>query len=146
MEIKFEDPDETARIIGTGQQAGKYQEFAVALREHEGQWAVLPEPEGEERTPGGANATAQNIRNGKVKGFAPKDSYEVALKGTKIWVRYKGNPMEVKVIEPDEDLGKRVRRWAANEGIEVPKHGRLSNAILRQWAEATGNELPVRGV
>lgn len=145
MDIKFEEPHELARVIGSAQQVGKYEEFALALREYEGQWAVLPDRDGD-RTEGGANATAQNIRNGKVKGFAPKDSYEVALRGTKIWVRYKGQGVTIQNPEPDEDIAKRVRRWAEDRGIEVADKGRIPKRVMEQWAEDTGNDLPVRSV
>lgn len=157
MEIKWEDPPEHAARIGSGKHRGKYLELALALREQPGRWALL-HVEGQTRTEKGANATAQNIRRGKVKGFTPAGAYETAVDGTKIWVRFKGAATQSDEGEEDEEEGEdgdeasimadpaRVREWAANNGFKVPARGRLPRQLVEAYSAAVEKRPAVRAV
>lgn len=153
MDIEWEDPPETA--LGSGRRSGKYLEFAIALRDHPGKWAVLPSAD-ERRSEKGAQATSQNIRRGKVRGF-PKGQYESVVDGTRIYVRYQptddsGSEDEATDSEHDDappnTLAPAVRAWAAEQGIEVPDRGRLPRKVIDQYMAAAdrGEVKPLRAV
>lgn len=148
MDIEWEDPPEVALLRSTG--PGKYVEFAVALRDHPGRWAVLPNYEGHTRTEKGAKATAQNIKRGKVKGM-PAGQYETAVQDGKVWVRYSppaagevaqedAPPPAAKAAKPAVDESKvdpaKVRAWARKQGLGVPDRGRLPDDVLDRYAAA----------
>lgn len=153
MDIEWEDPPEHAAMVGSGQHQGKYLEFALAIREFPGKWAVLPTGAGESRTEKGAMATAQNIRRGKVKGFKA-GQYDTAVKGTKIWVRYKeglppvtngdsGPPSDVSEPHDDWPEAKVVRAWAIGKGMDVPDRGRLPKKFFEAYEQAVARgEIP----
>ena len=146
MDIQWEEPPAYAAIVGSGKQPGRYLHFALALRERPGKWAVLPS-DGQERTVKGANATAQNIRRGKVKGFTPAGAYETAVHETKIWVRFKEDQEAEKKDEAKSELPKQkaessepsvgeVRAWAKKQGIDVPDRGMISRELFDRYDEA----------
>lgn len=157
MEIEWEDPPEHAVMVGSGQHAGKYLDFALGLREHPGKWGVLPTGESETRTEKGAMATAQNIRRGKVKGFKA-GQYDTAIHGTKIWVRFKENQppsatgsggesqsSEGTAEDSHEDWpeAKVVRAWAIGRGMDVPERGRLPKRYFEEYEQAAARgEVP----
>jgi hypothetical protein len=98
----------------------------------------------------------------------PAGHFEVAVHEKTIWIRYLGDEVAKEVDEDakraeeaaksprtrnreddgsaDEDPRKaypaRVRAWALLNKIEVPKHGRLSNELMAQYSEATGDPRP----
>lgn len=74
-----------------GQTAGRYQRFALALRDNPDAWAVLPS---EYTSADAAKAAASNIRSGKVKGFEPKGAFTTAIDGVTIYVKYIGDSAE----------------------------------------------------
>lgn len=147
MDIQWEEPPATASIVGSGKHAGRYLDFALALQQRVGAWAVLPSDN--TRTEKGASATAQNIRRGKVKGFTPAGAYETAVQGTKIWVRYKDQPEAPEGALPhqggqDEAPSDRpdpadVRAWAKDQGIKVNDRGALPKHVFDRYAEAIAN-------
>lgn len=163
MKIQWEQPPEHLLIQGTGRQPGRYVEFAVAIREHPGRWAVLPDySEATRRTEKGAKATAQNIKRGKVKGFITKQ-YETLVDGTKVFVRYVGPDGQAVAGEPAEEseatagvaetpdgeedeedslppqdsLAPRIRAWARANGIAVPERGRISRDVIDRYMKET---------
>lgn len=141
MQIEWEEPP-TAVLARLGR--GRYEEFAAALREHPGRWAVLP---GEQRTDKGGKATAQNLRGGKMRGF-PKGEFEALSADGKVWVRYMapaepqdGVPEPQEAAEPDGEEGDKpstatVRAWAQRQGITVPDRGRLPQEIFDRYDKA----------
>lgn len=140
MELIFETPPDAAILRS---RPGKYVEFAVALREHQDKWALLPE-DVEPRTDKGAQSLAQNIRRGVTSGFT-RGEYESVSDGPKVYVRWIGKKVEPAQsddveIDLDDDegptprdasLAPQVRAWARNNGLTVPNHGRISDEI---WA------------
>lgn len=159
MDIEWEEPPREV-LESQGRHPGRYLEFALALREHPGRWAVLP---GGARTEKSSKGTAQNIRRGQVKGFTRGD-YEAVAQGPKVWVRYQpkdrpagGEPS----TEEDESAtstpvravpttpAAKVRAWAKDHGIEVPDRGRLPEEVWERYAAAINageTGLPVRAV
>lgn len=155
MDIVWEDPPERAILRAAG--GGRYIDFALALREYPGKWAVLPSDE--ERSEKGAKATAQNIKRGRVRGF-PAGEYETAVDGTKVYVRFKeavpkdedsenDDPDEIDDEDqeepyppisagptPEEPHAARVRAWAIQQGMKVPDRGRLPRHITEKYQEA----------
>lgn len=153
--LTWKAPPEHAYFAGGGT-AGRYRKVASALKAHAGQWAVLP---GKSTTNGGAKATAQNVRAGKVKGFEPKGAFEAAVDGLTIYVRYVGSRAEQAAreaaeqahAEPDGDHGAElngqrptpadvepvdgpaIRAWGRRNGYQVPERGRLSSALVEAY-------------
>lgn len=142
MEIKWEDPPESAKRAGS--RPGKYTEWANALKEHPDKWAKLPNEE--RRQPNTAAGLTQNIRRGKVKGFEG-GRWETATEEGEIWVCYLG-PKETTQTEasgsspeadPDDEVtharvsGATIRAWAKERGIDVPERGRLPYDIVEQY-------------
>lgn len=132
MELVFEDPPEEA-LLRSRAGAVKYIDFAIALREHMGRWVVLPAepPYANEKS---AQSAAQNIRRGVSKAFQPKGAYEAVANGTKIHVRYMGSPDVVAGDQEEErparDIAPMIRKWASDQGMGVPKAGRLPRQIV----------------
>lgn len=62
-----------------------YREFTEALRAHPGQWAVYPR---RLSSPSVASSTANAIRSGRVKAFAPAGQFEAAARKETVYVRY----------------------------------------------------------
>lgn len=160
MDIVFEDPPEAALLRHRGA-GGKYLEFAIALREHQDRWAVLPDDE--PRTEKSAAGTAQNIRRGKMKGF-DNGEYDAVPSGVKVYVKWTGPKDQPKAEADDdkeEDPGEsprlravaptrsaspdEVRRWAMNNGMNVPTRGRLPEHIWEAYATAHGEKENVPG-
>lgn len=157
MKIDWQDPPEHVHIIGSGSKAGKHLQFALELRKHPGRWAVMPDPG--VTTEGSAMAKAQNIRRGKVKGFAPGE-YEAGVDGTTIYVRFIGKnvtPVETEPEPEPEDkqedeqeeeppaggsLAPQIRQWATDHGYDVPERGRLPRKIIDDYWEARGGRPP----
>ena len=152
MKLQFQDPPEHAKRPGSGAQPGRYVQFAVELRKHPQRWCLLPS-DGARRSEKGAEATAQNIRRGKVKGFAARQ-YETAVDGTTIYVRFVGEPdEEEKQPEPEEeeaDAGKAlaadIRRWAQEEGMNVPRVGKLSRDVIDAYMKSHRESPGLRAV
>jgi hypothetical protein len=142
MEIKWEDPPETA--LGHTRNT-KYRPIANELRKHPGRWAFL-DPGDAGRTEKGASATAQNIRRGVMVAF-PKDEFEAVSEGDKVWVRClpkkeEGEEGEEKARTPVKDddddeppLGE-VRKWAKANGFPVADRGVLSRELIEQYKVA----------
>jgi hypothetical protein len=144
MEIEWEDPPEQVVLRARGA-GGKYLEWAIALREEPGRWAVLPSDTPRSEKTG--STTAALIRRGKMKAFAG-GRYDAVAEGAKIWVRYVG-PLE----EPDPGEGEgegeptpaaapavrngpdpvAVRKWAHTIGLEVPAKGRLPSELVERY-------------
>lgn len=135
-EIVWEDPPE--EILGRRRGAStEYVAFARALREHPKRWAVLP---GGGRSEKGAQGTAGNIRRGRMASFT-NGKYETAVDGTKIYVRYVGpegdqeekdeeaRPSDSRPRRPDDGHTAKVRKWALDQGMEVPERGRLPKTV-----------------
>ena len=156
MDIQWEEPPAHAHFVGSGKRPGRYVEWALALRQHPGKWAVLP---GDNKTKASADGTAQNIRRGVTKGFAPKGSYETAVDGTKIWVRYVGKDESASEPTQAESASEPTQAESASEptqaespkdsesgptddGEGVPK-GLAAN--VRAWAKGRGIDVPDRG-
>jgi len=109
---------------------------------------VLP---AESSTLAGATNTAQNIRTGRLKGFA-KDEFESAVhqgeQGIRIYVRYVGPATAATQTaqaprEPAEESGEdtsgkaaMIRAWARSQGREVGSSGRLPDALVAEWEAA----------
>lgn len=154
MKLQFQDPPEHAKRPGSGAQPGRYMQFAVELKKHPNRWVLLPS-DGTRRSEKGAEATAQNIRRGKVKGFAPRQ-YETAVDGTTIYVRYLGEPEEPEEKpEPEEeeegaDAGKAlaadIRAWALEEGMTVPRVGKLSRDVIDAYMKSHRESPGLRAV
>lgn len=143
VDIEWEDPPEVAVLRSSG--GGRYLEFAMALREHPGRWAVLPNMEGKDRSDKGAKATGQNIKAGKIKGFT-KGLYETAVQGGKVWVRYnppadeaeapQGDAATPQQPEQDKPKAADVRAWANRQGMAVPDRGALPRDVLEAYNDA----------
>lgn len=145
MDIQWEDPPQ--HVLQGRREIGKYREFAAALREHKGRWAVLPSPS--TRTEKGAKGTALNIKRGNMTDFRPKGAWDAVADGTKIWVMYKGEedaekqpeqkPRQQKARAPQSDDGPtvgEVRAWAKQQGMDVADRGVLSPEIFDKYREA----------
>lgn len=153
MEVQWEEPPELA-LLAAGRKATPYMELAVALRQHPGRWAVVPD-NGQPRTLKAAQSLAQNIRRGITKGFT-KGEYETAVWEGKVWVRY-APPAAAQEGEaaPQDDADDAVasapvvRKWAKEHGLDVPDRGRLPEDVFRRYAQAVNAGevgLPVRSV
>lgn len=138
MEIQWEAPPPAA-LERQGSSGGHYVEFADALRERPKEWALMPPPSQAgktERTPSSANALAQNIRRGKVKGFN-RGEFETVAHGGKVWVRFLGAKAEP--VTPDhDDLARKARDWARDQGMNVPTRGALSREVILAYCKAKG--------
>jgi hypothetical protein len=150
-ELIFEDPPEQV-LIRKEAQGARYVDFAVALREHKGRWAVCPAQPSTDKS---AQALAQNIRRGQTKAFAPKGSFDAVCDGTKVYVMYKGEPKPKDPSQPAEDSGTsagdddeapaksiapKIRAWAKSAGLEVPDHGRLPRGVIDKYFDAHPEE------
>lgn len=144
VDIEWEDPPEVA--LARVRTPGKYVEWAFALREHPGRWAVLPDG-GEPRSEKGASNTAQNIRRGQTAGFKPKGTYEAVSDGPKVWVRYNppeespegqdGPELEDKKASPQHTADPSVvRSWARTNGLNVPSRGRIPEEVWDAYGRA----------
>ena len=141
MEIQWADPSPEA-VFRHENKGGKYVEFALALREHQGKWAILPEGETGPRAKGSAQNMAQNMRRGQVKGFT-KDEYEVILDDSSgeplVHVRYVGPPEAVEPAEEPEDPDDdevdpaEVRAWAKEHGVDISPRGRIGREVLQGY-------------
>jgi hypothetical protein len=158
FDIEFEEPPEHILATAGRGTPGKYLQFAIALREHPGKWAVLPS-DGQSRTEKGAKATAQNIRRGVVKGFK-RGEYDAITDGQKIWVQFKGEPTpkgtpvdEEPEDDADEDtdddtpqagraVAPLIRAWAVENGYDVPERGRMSRAVVEAYWKEHGGQPP----
>lgn len=136
MEIQWEEPPQTA-LERQGTSAGHYVDFANALRERPKQWALMPAPKqvGKTgRTVSSGKAVAQNIRRGKVKGFS-RGEFEAVSQEGKVWVRYLGD--RAAPVTPDhDDLARKARQWAREQGQNVSERGALSREVLLAYCKA----------
>jgi hypothetical protein len=147
VDIEFEDPPEAALLR---KQPGRYVEFAIALREHQGKWAVLPSDE--PRTEKGAQAAAQNLRRGVTKGFR-KGEYDAVADGGKVYVKFLGPKPEAEEGEEGQEegqedkldaddrnpeLARQVRAWARHNGFDVPTRGRMPDKVWQAFYAARG--------
>lgn len=149
IDIQWEEPPQH---LLEGQRVSKYREFADALRQHPGRWALLP-TEGN-RTVKGAKATRVNIKRGRVGGMA-EGEFDALVDATdednpKIYVRFVGKeqatPEKAEAVpkqkakdsakdEAEPSVGE-VRAWARAKGIDVPDRGMLSRDLFEKYAEA----------
>lgn len=139
MELVWKKPPPEAFVA---QPNGFYALLATALREQPGEWAELPR---EYASSDSAKSAAANIRNGRVQALA-KGQFEAVAHDKKIYARYVGHLVEespdeaeAKVVQPSPTPTHdpvKVRQWASEQGIEVSKHGRLPDGLLRQYAAA----------
>lgn len=160
MDIEWEEPPQSALLRSQG--TGRYMDLALALRDHPGRWAVLPNLGGGERSDKGAAATARSIKQGRTKGFA-KGEYETAVEGGKVWVRYQppaeqpeaageaagGAGGDTKVEATGKPATADVRAWAQKQGLHVPDRGRLPDEVWDKYAAAVNageRGLPLRAV
>lgn len=151
VKLNFEEPPEHILATAGRGMPGRYVEFAVALRDHQDKWAVLPTPDNATRTEKGAKATAQNIRRGKVKGFTAGE-YQAVTDGHKVWVRYVGaaEPSSGAGDTDDDadDEGARrsmaplIRQWAMEQGLNIPERGRLPREIVDAYWDEHGGRPP----
>lgn len=148
MDIEFEDPPEAALIR---RHPGRYVEFAIALREHQGKWALLPSDE--PRTEKGAQAAAQNLRRGVTKGFR-KGEYDAVADGGKVYVKFLGaqpegegeesedsgeeKPDKLDADDRNPELARQVRAWARHNGFDVPLRGRMPDKVWQAFYDAQG--------
>lgn len=145
MDLIFEEPSQAALLR---QRPGKYVEFAIALRDHQDRWALLPD-DGAERGEKAAQSLAQNIRRGVTSGFA-KGEYDCVADGGKVYVKFTGakkdqpqNPGEGESTPPSDKEGERgrhrawlIRQWARDNGYTVPDKGRLSDEVTSAYDAA----------
>lgn len=140
MDITWEEPPAYAKRPGQGGSPGRYVKFAVELQKNPGRWALLP---AEPTSPKGAEATAHNIRKGKVKGFEA-DKYETAVDELKIYVRFKapeedepnGDGESKPIREEDGPSRGEIRAWARNNGFQVAIRGAIPKDVLDAYDEA----------
>lgn len=157
VEIEFGEPPARA-LLSTGK-PGRYQDWALALRDHPGKWAVLPSDDGEvPRSEKGAANTAASIRRGVVKGFAPKGSYLAVHDQGTVWVKYVGPP-EARAPAPQGQEAATGGQGAAEEGQGDPEDpdgpgggqeasqdpDRPDASVVRHWARTNGFNVPDRG-
>lgn len=151
MQIEWADPPASARKLGS--RAGKYEECALALRQHPGRWGRLPHDLPTLRS---VEALAQNIRRAKVKGFEVEDGgqFETAVDRAElgIYVRYLAPASEPDLPDDTGDTGddvvecprftddvergplaRDVRAWAVTRGIVVPAKGRLPQSLFEDY-------------
>lgn len=148
VEIDWEEPPEDV-LIRARNKSGRYLEFAIALRQHPGRWAVLPSDYTNEKS---AQAGAQGIRAGKVSGM-PKGEFDAVRKDCKIWVRFVGTKEPTDEVDADHEgddapppesehslsPGK-VRAWAREQGRDVADHGRLPRELVNDYLAAHPEE------
>jgi hypothetical protein len=143
-DLEWEDPPGTATVTGKGQKPGRYARVAAQLRENVGRWAKLPG----ERTVESAVRAAQNVRRGTVKGF-DIGRFETAVQDGQVWVRCTDATQEpangsagrrlVAVSSSPDGEGPpapEVRRWAQQEGYDVPERGRLPQDLIDAYRQA----------
>lgn len=146
MDIQWEEPPAELLERVPGGKA-HYAEFAAALKEHKDKWAVMPPPKAKtERTEKSAAAVAQNIRRGKIQGFT-RGEFQAVAKGSKVWVRYTG-PKELPEAPPlkHDDIARRARAWARDQGMNVSTRGNLSQDIIDAYCRAAGIDRRPRAV
>lgn len=142
MDIVWEQPPEEL-VQRSGRGPGHYVEFALALRERPNEWALLPGlRNGNPRTESSGKGTAQNIRRGKVHGFN-RGEYEAVSTGGKVWVRFTGEkkqPGGVVPVQPKDhqDLARRARAWARDQGMNVSTAGNLPRNIIEAYCKHVG--------
>ena len=122
-----------------------YMEVAAALREHPGEWAVIPR---EFATPNSAKNGAATIRTGRNRAM-PKGEFEAVAHERVVYARYVGEkeddeegtgpgasvvPIGGPVVEKYDPV--KVREWAQSVGIEVSKHGRLPQSLIQKYEDA----------
>lgn len=138
-EMQWEDPPEYAKRPGSGKSPGRYVKFAVALKENPGKWAILPAASTSEK---GAEATAHNIRRGRVGGFKLEEDhgkFDVAVDGTKIYVRFLAPGWQDEPEDEESDDGPArgdIRAWARSNGFEVAKRGALPREVIDAYDAA----------
>lgn len=172
VDIEFEDPPAVA--VARVRTPGRYVEWAYALREYPGQWAVLPEgPEGA-RSVKGAENLAQGIRRGTTAGFKPKGTYDaVADEVTddkhpepygKVWVKFldpqppkggsggsEGGKERPNAPARDDDPGdpSEAPEGGAEGALPVQQNQQQRRVAdpseIRQWARTNGFNVPDRG-
>ena len=144
MDIQWEEPPAEVVERSGANSGGHYIEFAIELRKNQGKWALMPPPKvGAKRTDNSGKALAQNIRRGKVKGF-DRNEYEAVSSDGKVWVRYtgpKGRPTTQGPKEP-EDLARRARAWARDQGMNVSERGNLPRNIIEAYCKHEGIPVP----
>jgi hypothetical protein len=150
MDITFREPSPEA-LFRLENRGGKYVDFALALQEHQGKWAVLPEPETGPRTEKSAAAMAQSIRRGVVKGFT-KGQYEAIYDAPDILVRWVGPPAS-DLEDPEDDTDpddlvdpREVRAWAKANGHPVSTRGALGRELIEAYQAAHRGRPTLRGV
>lgn len=152
MEPEFKDPPEEV-LIRSRNVGARYIDFAIALRDHRERWAVLPVTPASDKS---AQNLAQNIRRGVTKAFAPSGTYEAVADGTTVYVRFMGEPEDPQDpkspasstrgddVGEDEDVVRsfapKVREWARATGIEVPDKGRLPRLVIDAYLRDNPDE------
>ena len=136
-DIVWEDPPATALNV---RKKTAYTEFAAALRQNPGRWAVAP---GERASADSAKNTAANITRGSMRDF-PKGEFETAVDGPKLWVRFKGDagaPADPSgndevAVGAMQHRASDVRQWARDNGFDIPDRGRLPQHVITAFEEA----------
>lgn len=150
MEIQWERPPEAVVLRARSGQGAKYVDFAIALREHPGEWAVLPADLPSAKS---AGLLCQNIRRGVQKAFAPKGSFEAVYEDTKVWVRCLPEDQRPPAPAPaqpaaDVDDGDKSPEPPREEAQQPAPAAAAGDAIapkIRAWAREHGYEVPERG-
>jgi len=136
MDLEWKEPPPEA--LKPQLAAGFYGKVAVELRKRPEEWALVPREFASEES---AKSAAMNIRNGRMVSM-PRGHYEAVTSGRQLYVRYVG-PKGAETNSPRTDTRPdsadpvKVRKWAAEQGIEVSRHGRLPDALVQQYVEAT---------
>jgi hypothetical protein len=155
VEIQWEAPPEAALARGNANRGGPYLEFAMALRENPEKWARVPRTYGSVAS---ANAAAQNMRAGKVKGFA-KGQYEVVRDEAVLWARYIGDESTEQPQEPAEKsqapkaspkptpTAKDAEDGQDDEDDEPiePRSSTQYTRRVRTWARENGHDVGLKG-
>ena len=136
-DIQWEDPPEHALTI---RRKTTYTDFAQALRQRPGQWAIAP---GERASADSAKNTAANILNGRMKDF-PKGECQAVVDGPKLYVRYR-DPVAVEhegggeeiAVGSQQHRAADVRAWAKENGFsDIGDKGRLPQHVIAAFEEA----------
>lgn len=164
MDLRWEEPPETL-LFRNLNRGGKYVDFALALMERPGTWAIMPTDD--IKTEKSIKHTAQNIRRGSIKGFT-KGEFEAVEDGTTIWVRWIGKAKqepegdaeggepedpeddgsfppgsdEERMARQASDFAAQARVWAKENGLTVNDRGRMPREIIERYARETSQLLP----
>jgi hypothetical protein len=149
LELKWGAPPAEA-LANPTQSNSFYVQVAAALRANPNEWAQVPREFASEDS---AKNTATRIRQGRMASM-PKGEFEAVSHGKDLWVRHtppaedegEGNggsvhPFKRPPAAPSTTDASKVREWARSKGMDVPKHGRLSQELIDAYdVEHVGEE------